>query len=494
MFNNLFIKKPVSPQPHVDAGEPVEGSLQGEANLKRVLTAKDLIFLGVGAIIGAGIFVITGEAAANYAGPAIMISFIIAGITCAFAGLCYAEFSSMIPVSGSAYSYAYSTLGELVAWFIGWCLVLEYLFAASAVAVGWSAYAIGFVTSLFAEFGIAFTFPETLASAPVAWNGSELVMTGHFMNLPAVLIVCFVGSLCYMGLKQSVTLNAIVVALKVVVILLFVAFASQYIDPDNWKPLIPEHEGGYKYGWPGVIRAASIIFFAYIGFDAVSTAAQETINPQKNVPRGILGSLIVCTILYIIVSAVMTGVRHYLELGTAEPVLTAIENIESLSWLKLVIGFGAVAGLTTVVLVLMMALPRILLTVGKDGLLPSAFGRVHPKFQTPSFATVVVAILALLIAAFLPLDLLGELVSMGTLFAFCTVCIGVLVLRYTQPDIERPFKVPFAHVTCTLGALCCLSLFYFMGLMNWLLLGAWTAIGMLIYFGYGYHHSKLRKR
>ncbi|HEU0306189.1 MAG TPA: amino acid permease [Lysobacter sp.] len=493
MLKDLFITKPVEPAGHVDAGEPVEGSLRGEASLKRVLTARHLLLLGIGAIIGAGIFVMTGQAAANHAGPAIMLSFVLAGAACAFAGLCYAEFASMIPVSGSAYSYTYATLGEAVAWFVGWSLVLEYLFAASAVAVGWSAYTVSLMESIAHAFGSDWKFPAALASAPVTYANGHFTATGALFNLPAVLIVCAVGYLCYVGIRQSATANAVIVAIKVTVILALIGFGSQYVNPENWTPFIPANEGGDRFGWPGVLRAASIVFFAYIGFDAVSTAAQEAKNPQRDMPIGILGSLVVCTILYIIVAAVLTGMVPYSDLGTAKPVATALENYPALGWLKFAVEIGAVAGLTSVILVMLMGQPRIFFAMSRDGLMPTFFGAVHPKHQTPHKATVVVAIVAAVLAAFFPLGVLGDLVSMGTLLAFATVCIGVLILRRTRPDLPRSFRVPMAPVICVLGALSCLALVGFMGWYNWALLAAWTMVGFVIYFGYGYRHSKLRR-
>ncbi|MDY0021708.1 amino acid permease [Arenimonas caeni] len=493
MFKDLLIVKPVAPAPHVDAGEPVEGSLRGEANLKRVLTARHLVLLGIGAIIGAGIFVMTGQAAANHAGPAIMLSFVLAGLACAFAGLCYAEFAAMIPVSGSAYSYTYATLGEAVAWFVGWSLVLEYLFAASAVAVGWSAYTISLLENLAGMAGMDWTFPAWLASAPFTYTNGEFVMTGALFNLPAVLIIAAVGTLCYVGMQQSATANAIIVAIKMVVILALIGFGMQYVNADNWVPFIPENQGGDRFGIEGVLRGASIVFFAYIGFDAVSTAAQEAKNPQRDMPIGILGSLVVCTLLYIAVAAVLTGMVPYTDLGTAKPVATALEPYADLAWLKLAVEIGAVAGLSSVILVMLMGQPRIFFAMSRDGLMPKFLGKAHPRFGTPHKATVVVAIVAALLAAFFPLGVLGDLVSMGTLLAFATVCIGVMVLRRTRPDLARPFKVPLAPVVGTLGALSCLALVFFMGWYNWVLLAAWTVVGFTIYFGYGYRHSLLRQ-
>ncbi|MDH5822860.1 amino acid permease [Luteimonas sp. RD2P54] len=493
MLKDLLIVKPVAPAPHVDAGEPVEGSLAGEAGLRRVLGARHLVLLGVGAIIGAGIFVMTGQAAAHHAGPAIILSFVLAGTACAFAGLCYAEFAAMIPVSGSAYSYTYATLGEALAWFVGWSLVLEYLFAASAVAVGWSAYTTSLMESVARMLGSEWTFPALFASAPLSYANGEFAATGALFNLPAVLVVGAVGVLCYVGIRQSATANAAIVAVKVVVILALIGFGAQYVDPENWVPFIPPNEGGDRFGWSGVLRAASIVFFAYIGFDAVSTAAQEAKNPQRDMPIGILGSLVVCTLLYIVVAAVLTGMLPYTELGTAKPVATALEAYPALGWLKFAIEIGAVAGLTSVILVMLMGQPRIFYAMAHDGLLPKFFGASHPRFHTPHRATVVVAVVAALLAAFFPLGMLGDLVSMGTLLAFATVCAGVLVLRRTRPDLPRPFRVPLAPVVCVLGTASCLALVGFMGWYNWALLGAWTLVGFAIYFGYGYRHSKLRR-
>lgn len=506
MLNRLFdpnkglmIRKPISAQPHVDAGEPVEGSLHGEVGLKRTLSAHHLVFLGLGAIIGAGIFVITGTAAANHAGPAIMLSFVLAGFACAMAGLCYAEFAAMIPASGSAYSYTYATLGEGLAWFVGWSLVLEYLFAASTVAVGWSGYTVSFLTTLGVHI------PDTLTQAPINFcthaaasaggcQFGEFVTTGALFNLPALLIVAAIGVLCYVGIRQSASVNALIVSIKVIVILLLIAFGIQYVDPANWQPFIPENEGGDRFGWEGVVRGASIVFFAYIGFDAVSTAAQEVKNPQRDMPIGILGSLVVCTVLYIAVAAVLTGLLPYHLLGTAKPVATALEAYPALGWLKLLVEIGAIAGLSTVILVMLMGQPRIFYSMSRDGLMPKLFGEVHAKFQTPHKGTVIVAAIAALMAALLPIQLLGDVVSMGTLVAFATVCLGVLVLRHTQPSLHRPFRAPMIHLVSPLGVIACLALIAIMPILNWTILLVWTVIGFSFYFAYGYRHSRLRQR
>ena len=376
---NLFRTKPVMSVMESDA------AAAGEPTLKRVLTARHLVMLGIGAVIGAGIFVLTGNAAANHAGPAIVLSFVMAGIACGFAGLCYAEFAAMMPVSGSAYSYSYATLGELVAWFIGWNLVLEYTFAAATVAVGWSGYFTGLLETIGHAFGTSMALPAALTSAPLNVVEGRLVPTGALINLPAVAIVLAVATLCYRGISQSATVNSIVVAIKVGVILIFMAFTLQYVNPDNWIPFIPEPEGPGRFGFDGVVRGAGVVFFAYIGFDAVSTAAQEAKNPQRDMPIGILGSLAICTLIYIAMSAVMTGIMPYQLLGTSRPVATALENYPDLLWLKSLVEIGAIAGLTSVILVMMLGQPRIFYAMSRDGLLPPIFRRVHPKFRTPSF-------------------------------------------------------------------------------------------------------------
>ncbi|MDR2013315.1 MAG: amino acid permease [Rhodanobacter sp.] len=486
MSSSLFITKPVQAAPHVDAGE-LHGSLKGEATLKRTLTARQLIALGIGAVIGAGIFVLSGQAAAAHAGPAITLSFIIAGVACAFAGLCYAEFASMLPVSGSAYSYSYATLGEIVAWFIGWNLVLEYMFAGSTVAVGWS----GYLNSLLQSVGLG--LPDSLATAPFNVVDGKLISTGGWVNLPAVAIIVAISWLCYIGIQQSATVNSIIVAIKLVVIFLFVAFGIKYVNPANWHPFIPDAQGPGKFGFGGVVRGAAIVFFAYIGFDAVSTAAGEAKNPQRDMPIGILGSLFFCTLVYIIVAAVLTGMLPYGQLGTPKPVATVLEAYPALNWLRMIVEIGAIAGLSSVILVMLMSQPRIFYSMAQDGLLPPTFAKVHPKYQTPYFGTLIVGICAAVLAGLLPINLLGDLVSMGTLLAFAVVSAGVLILRKTRPDIPRPFRVPAPTITCPLGVVSCLYLFWQPFSENWRIMLGWTVLGFFIYFGYGYRHSRLRK-
>lgn len=468
------------------AVKPVEASLTADDSLRRTLGLKELIVLGVGAVIGAGIFVITGQAAAEHAGPALTLSFVLAGLAAALAALSYAEFAAMLPVSGSAYVYAYATFGELLAWFIGWNVVAEYLLAVSSVAVGWSGYGVGLLNS------IGIHVPVALSNAPLSFKDGRLEATGALMNLPALLIVAALTALLYRGTRQSTLFASVVVALKVIVVVLFVVCGLQYVDPALWHPYVPANQGGDHYGWAGVFRAATSVFYAYIGFDAVATAAQETKNPQRNVPAGILISLAVCTVLYIIVAAVLTGLVPYPQLGTAEPVATALAAHPPLAWLKILTQVGAVAGLTSVILVMHLGLSRILYTMAGDGLLPTFFGAVHERHRTPHRTTLLVGAIGGVLAAVFPLSLLGDLLSMGTLLAFATVCVGVLVLRRTHPDIPRGFRVPAAPFVCSLGVVVCAFLLAQMNLGNWILLGAWTTLGLLIYAGYGYRHSRLR--
>ena len=513
MIKDLFATHPIEAMPRVDAGEPVEGSLEGEVTLKRALSARHLVMLGIGAVIGAGIFVLTGTAAAQFAGPALVLSFVMAGFACALAGLCYAEFAAMLPVSGSAYSYSYATMGEIVAWFVGWNLVLEYLFAASTVAVGWSGYFNEMLSMLTAASGINFNLPAALSGAPFNFDAAHhLVTTGKLINLPAVVIVGAISWLCYRGITQSASVNAIIVAIKVIVILLFLVVTFHFINPALWHPFIPTPEPiidhgvqiGTKYGWSGVIRGATLVFFAYIGFDAVSTAAGEAKNPQRDMPIGILGSLLVCTVLYIAMAAALTGLAPFRQLDTPEPVATALNYVLGtvaagstasyiLGTMKVLVVFAALAGLSSVVLVMLMGQPRIFYAMSHDGLMPKAFGKVHPKHRTPYVGTIIVGIIAAALASLFPVGVLGDLVSMGTLLAFTTVCIGVAVLRHTRPEIPRAFRVPFYYIVCPLGAATCLFLFWQAFETLWPLLLGWTAIGFTIYGFYGYRHSRLRR-
>ncbi len=397
----------------------------GEHKLRRTLGVWHLTLLGIGGVIGAGIFVLTGHAAAECAGPAISLSFVLSGLACVFAGLCYAEFASMIPTSGSAYTYSYATLGELFAWIIGWDLILEYLFGASTVAVGWA----GYVTSFLKDCGI--TLPAALCNAPVAYHaGKGMALTGALVNLPAVLIVALITVLLIIGIRMSANFNNIIVVVKVTVILLFIGFGIWYVTPGNWHPFIPPNTTGEfgHFGWTGILRGAGVVFFAYIGFDAVSTAAQEATNPQRDLPRGIMWSLLVCGVLYVIVSLVMTGLAHYPTLNVPHPMAVAIDAAgPALAWLRPLVKLGAIAGLSSVILVLMLGQTRIFFSMSKDRLLPAVFSAVHPRFRTPHVATLVTGTVALVLAGMFPIDLLGELVSIGALLAFTMVCAGLIV-------------------------------------------------------------------
>jgi APA family basic amino acid/polyamine antiporter len=462
----------------------------GTHTLRRSLGPTALTAMGVGGIIGAGIFVLTGLAAAQHAGPAIVLSFVMAGLGCVFAGLCYAEFASMVPVAGSAYAYSYATLGEFTAWFVGWNLVLEYLFACSTVAVSWSRYFVALLDALHINL-----LPTALATSPLITTGTGLnvTTTGAFFNLPAVLITAIVASICYVGIRQSAWVNSAVVAIKVTVVLLVIGFGAFYVNPAYWHPFVPPNTGTFgEFGWSGVLRASGIIFFAYIGFDAVSTAAQEAKNPTRDVPAGILGSLVICTLLYILMSGVLTGLLPYPKLNDAAPVAVALGAHAELSWLRLWVIVGALAGLTSVILIMMLAQARIFLAMAHHGLLPRVFATIHPKFRTPSFSTIVTGLFAGLAAALLPLGLLGEIVSIGTLMAFIVVCIGVLVLRRTRPDLPRPFRVPAVWLVAVLGVISCGAMAVSLGAATWWRLGIWTVLGVLIYVTYSYRHSRLR--
>jgi len=483
MIKKLFTVKPL--------GQLLDESLTGEHALKKTLTSFHLVTLGIGAIIGTGIFVLTGTAAAGHAGPAIVLSFILSAIGCVFAGLCYAEFAAMIPVAGSAYTYAYATLGEFLAWIIGWDLILEYLFASSTVAVGWSGYMVSFLR----DFNII--IPDALCNAPVNFiEGRGWMLTGAILNFPAVAVILLITALLVIGIKESVQFNNIIVLIKLVVILLFIFFGMHYIDTSNWIPFIPENTGEFgKFGWSGIFAGAGVIFFAYIGFDAVSTAAQETKDPQRSMPIGILVSLLVCTLLYVAVAAILTGIVHYSELNVAAPIALALEHIGSaLNWLKPLIKIGAIAGLSSVMLVMLMGQPRIFFSMSRDGLLPKSFGKVHPRFKTPYIPTIITGAVAAVIAGLFPIRILGELVSIGTLLAFVIVCISIIVLRKTKPDAPRPFRTPFVPWVPLAGALVCLSQMVSLPWATWERLILWLVIGLLIYFIYGIRHSHLRKK
>jgi len=458
--------------------------------LRRALTATQLTLLGIGGVIGTGIFVLTGVAAAQNAGPALALSFIFAGIGCMFAGLCYAEFAAMIPVSGSAYSYSYATLGEGIAWFIGWNLILEYLFAVATVSVGWSGYAVSLLDQLHIHI------PDALSHAPFDQDRvtEHMVRTGAIINLPAMLIVGAIATICYIGIKQSAAFNSWIVTIKVTVIVLFIVFGISFVNTVNWHPFVPPNAGHFgEFGWSGVLAAAGVIFFAYIGFDAISTAAQEAQNPQRDMPIGILASLVICTLLYVVVATVLTGMVSYKELNVAAPVALALDKYPALHWLGIPVKLGAVAGMTSVMLVMTIAQARIFFAMARDGLLPKFFGRVHPKFRTPSTGTVVTGVTAAIIGGLFPVGVLGHLVSIGTLAAFVTVCIGVLVLRRSRPDLPRPFRTPAPWFTCLAGAGVCGVMMLSLGAATWWRLAIWTVLGVAVYLGYGRTHSRLHR-
>jgi len=452
--------------------KPIEALLADAAphagGLKRALGAFELTLLGIGAIIGAGIFVLTGVAAAEYAGPAVTSSFVIAGFACAMAALCYAEFAAMIPVAGSAYSYSYATMGELVAWIIGWDLVLEYAVAAAAVAVGWS----GYLNVILLGMGIHLRF--ALTHAPAA---------GHLLqiDLPALLIVLIMTAILYVGISESARLNSIIVMVKLSAIAVVIAVGVFYVRPANWTPYAP-------FGWSGVMRGAAIIFFAYIGFDAVSTAAEEVIDPQRNLPIGILASLFVCTALYIIVAGILTGMVPAHLINIKAPLASAFV-LRGLNVVAGIISLGAVAGLTSVMLVLLLGQSRIFFAISRDGLLPPAFSRVHPRFRTPYIPTALTGIVVGITAALLPIQEIAELTNIGTLFAFVLVCLGVWILRHAEPEMKRPFHTPMVPLVPILGALFCSYLMLQLPLVTWIRFFLWMAAGLAIYFFYGRFHS-----
>jgi basic amino acid/polyamine antiporter, APA family len=492
-----------------------ESRSEGSQELVRALGPYNLISLGIGAVIGAGIFVFTGTAAAQFAGPAITLSFLLAGIGCAFAGLCYAEFAAMIPISGSAYTYGYATLGEIFAWIIGWDLVLEYAFSSATVASGWS----GTIVSLLQDFGV--NLPPQIIGTP----GSELVFfqgrwtppatilptinaagisldslphaTGVF-NLPAFISILIVTTILVVGVKESARFNTAAVFIKVTTIIIFIGVAGVFLwnHPDvirnNWREFIPDNKGEFgAFGWSGVARGASVIFFAYIGFDAVTTAAQEARNPQRDMPVGLLGALAICTILFLAVAAMLTGLMHYSQLNVAAPVALAIDAT-GVKWGSMMVKFGSLAGLSTVMLVTLLGQSRIFYSMSRDGLLPPWVSAIHPRFRTPWISSIVVGLLVAIFSGLFPISVLGELVSIGTLLAFVIVCAGVLILRMKRPDIHRPFKAPWVPFTPLMGILLSLLLMASLPLDTWLRLLVWLLIGFAIYFGYGRKHSRLQ--
>jgi APA family basic amino acid/polyamine antiporter len=467
-------------------------ALQAEAEsstaLRRSLGAFNLTALGIGAIIGTGIFVLTGTVAAQNSGPAVILSFVLAGVASMFAALCYSEFASLVPMAGSAYTYGYATLGEFLAWIIGWDLILEYALGAVTVAIGWS----GYVVSFLGDFGIRIPAHLQAARGSVVTLADGSTVTAWF-NLPAVVIIALVTTLLVIGIKESATVNNVIVVIKVAVVLLFIALAAHAVNPDNWHPFIPPNTGVREhFGFTGVVSGAGVVFFAYIGFDAVSTAAQEAKNPQKDMPIGIIGSLIICTILYIIVAAIATGVVPYAQLDVPDPIAVVADRA-GLGWISTFIKLGAIAGLSSVILVMLLGQSRIFWTMSKDGLLPPFIGKVHPRFKTPWITSIVTGLAVALPAGFLTVREAGSLVSIGTLLAFVIVAIAVLVLRMREPGLNRPFKTPLVWVVAPLSALSAFYLMWFLPWRTWERLIIWFVIGLVVYFVYGARHSKLNK-
>src|SRR6202140_1891953 len=488
---SLFARKPL---------ELLLEEMKGEHRLRRVLGPVQLTSLGIGAIIGAGIFVATGAAAHNVAGPALMMSYVVAGITCIFAALCYAEFASMVPVAGSAYTYAYATLGELFAWIMGWDLILEYAVASATVAHGWSHYFQDFLT--FFHIGL----PHHFTNAPFDYDlaSGRLILTGTWFDLPAIAIALLVTVILVKGIRESASVNAAIVMLKLLIVFFVIGVGAMYVHAANWSPFAPFGLSGLSFfghtvmgqsgpgGKPqGMLAGAALVFFAYIGFDSISTHAEEARNPSRDVPIGIMTSLILCTILYIAVAAVLTGMVPYNKINIDAPVSDAFRQV-GLPWAELLVSVGAVAGITSVLLVMMLSQPRIFLAMARDGLLPTGFfGAVHERFRTPWKSTILTGVCVATMGAVLPLQILAELVNIGTLLAFVIVCTAVLIMRRTHPHVERPFRVPFGPVLPVLGILSCLMLMFSLPAENWLRLFIWLVVGLVIYFTYGRHHSRL---
>lgn len=470
---NLFVCKPIN--------RIVNESEDGEHTLKKTLGPKSLIALGIGAIIGAGLFSLTGIAAAQNAGPAVVLSFVVAGIGCAFAGMCYSELASMIPVAGSAYTYAYATMGEFIAWIIGWDLILEYAVASAVVAVAWS----GYVTEFLKVFNI---------NLPSQFTACPFDPTPGIINIPAVGIIVGISILLILGIKESANVNAVIVVIKMAVVITFIAVGVHYIKPENHHPFIPPNTGKFgEFGISGIMRAAGIIFFAYIGFDSVSTAAQESKKPSRDIPIGILGSLVICTILYLAFSYVLTGMVNYKQMGAGiTPVITAI-NMTPYPWLQMMIKLGIIMGFTSVILVMLLGQSRVFYSMSRDGLLPKIFSDIHPKFKTPWKSNLIFMIIVGLCAGLLPISQLGHMTSIGTLMAFIIVCGGVIVLRFTQPNAPRPFRCPCVPIFPILGIIVCFAMMCSLNSETWLRLIVWLAIGLVIYFLYSRHHSRLNR-
>ena len=467
----------------------LEAAETGSHTLKRSLNGFNLITIGIGVIIGAGLFSLTGIAAANNTGPAVTLSFVVAAVGCAFSALCYAEFASMVPVSGSAYTYAYATMGELFAWIIGWDLVLEYSVGAATVAISWSQYLVKFL----AKYNLH--IPAQLVTSPFEVSQLADGTSVHgFVNVPAMLIVLAITAIIVRGTEGSAWFNALVVTLKVSVVLVFIALGWQYIDPANYQPYIPANTGTFgEFGLSGILRGAGVIFFVFIGFDIVATMAQETKNPQRNMPIGIIGSLLICTVLFVLFGHVMTGLANYTEFkNSAAPVAIAIEKTPY-AWLSAAVILAINIGYTSVILVDLLGQSRVFFSMAKDGLLPPVFGKIHPKFRTPMQSNLLLGLFIAVFAGFVPISVVGEMTSIGTLLAFVMVCLGILIMRKKEPDAPRGFRTPWVPVVPILGILTCLVMMVSLPWETWLRLGVWLAIGLAIYYGYGKKHSKLRQ-
>jgi basic amino acid/polyamine antiporter, APA family len=458
----------------------------GDHSLKRTLSATNLVALGIGAIIGAGLFSLTGLAAAEHAGPAVVLSMMVAATGCAFAGLCYSEFACMIPVAGSAYTYSYTTLGEWIAWIIGWDLVLEYAIGAATVSISWS----GYVNSLLHDFGIE--LPVQFVAGPFeAVHLPDGRQIQGIINLPAVFIIVCISLLLMLGIQESARVNGVIVVVKLIVVAVFILLGWAFINKANYTPFIPPNQGEFgQFGWSGIMRGAGVIFFAYIGFDAVSTAAQEAKNPQRDMPIGIIGSLAICTVLYVLFSHVLTGIVSYTELGVSAPVAVAVDRTPY-AWMKLLVKFGIIAGFTSVILVMLLGQSRVFYSMSRDGLVPKVFSDIHEKFRTPWKSNLLFCLFVTPFSGFLPLSVVGEMTSIGTLFAFVLVCAGVLVMRKTQPDNPRPFRTPWVPLVPILGIGWNAYMMYSLGWENWARLLVWLVIGQVLYFSYGRSHSNL---
>src|SRR5579884_1623813 len=471
MSSGLFVKKPV---------EVLLAECEARNPLKRSLGAKSLVALGIGAIIGAGIFTLTGVAAATHSGPAMVYSFLLAAFGCAFAGICYSEFSTMIPIAGSAYTYSYATLGELIAWIIGWALVLEYAVGAATVAVVWAAT----FDSILLSFGIE--MPRAIVASPFAPQPGSV-------NLIAVIILCIISFILIRGISESARVNDIIVVIKVAVVILFIGIGYFFINRQNYHPFLPANTGQFgAFGWSGVLAGAGQVFFAYIGFDAVSTAAQEAKNPKRDMPIGIIGSLLICTVLYILYSLVLTGIVNYKDLNVAAPLAVAVDHMKGLPWVGFLMKLGSLCGLTSVMLVMLLGQSRVFYSMSNDGLLPKLFSDLHPRFRTPWKSNLLLMVFVSLGAAFTPIARLGNLTSIGTLFAFVVACIGIIIMRRIRPDLPRPFKTPLVPLVPIVGVIANLGLMAGLGVITWAAFLIWMSIGLIVYFSYSRKTSVLQ--